>query len=937
MNRSPFTRHVLAALFCAGVTFLAQGQLRFANVFGDHQVLQRDRPVPVWGWATPEAEIEVTFNGQRKTAKADADGRWRVVLDPMPAGAEPLEMIAKSLTSDLRFRISDILVGDVWLCAGPGIMRNMGALQNSKQEIAKATFPQVRILRPDTYSSIVPVADIPPGAAWTAVSPETIEKYSITWYVGRELQLASKVPVGIILANMPTDLTQEWLPWRLDSKDKAQAAALKLLAAQLPNDIARTEAWLVNMRKRAPGDPIDLLLFPSTIPYAFYSRHPILDGPHPITYKRSNVYNTLINPLLPMAIRGIILNCEFESKHGDLAPSSLKELVESWRSAWGRSGLPFVVSAPVRTVEKKVETNFSTAVATAGTLPNVATMTRPSAFSEQASEAYWKSVADTAMRVPTDEVKELPKPEVYAHSSPIKLEPCPARRRLEVAHLFVDNMVLQCNQPLKVWGWSEPGDEVTVAFAGQMKKTTAAAKGRWELILDPLLASDEPRSLKISSSLNPDLSAVALAKAETLTLSNVLVGEVWINSGQSNSGYVLSATLGFAEEQPLANYPAIRYFANARAADVLPQRRNMGKWLVVSPETAGHMSGMGYYFARAIHKERLVPVGIIESNHGGSSILSWMSDAAFTSSPKFAALAAERALVRDEMITNLPIVEEAVRLWVADARRNAALKRPVLPFPIDISPIRPFYSAFLQNPMQRRGSMFYNAMIYPMAGYGVRGALWNQGEADGGRTAIYDELMLAMVSDWRKSWGCDFPFYYVQMPARKGDAGLCQMWDAQARALAKIPKSGMIVCNDISEAGTRYEVHPRDKKSVGERLARLALFRTYGVRGMVDASPMMESVARDGQRIVVTFSTPGDGLKTRDNKPSDSWELAGTDGKFLPAKAEISGAKVMVSAAGVATPVSVRLGWTPDSNCNLVNSENLPAMPFSAIVPNETH
>ena len=914
--KSKFFVMASGLLLYASSALCAEQPLRLANSFGKAMVLQRDMPAPVWGWSSPQAEIVVEFHGQRKTARADADGRWRVVLDPIGASAT-----AGTLTASCGAEIvkaDDILVGDVWLCAGPGIMRNMGFLQNAKKEIAKANFPQVRVLRPDLYRSIVPVADIPPAVDWTVVSPESIEKYSIAWYLGRELHTASGAPVGIILANMETDLTPEWLPWKWDQKDKAQAEALRLLADQLPNDIARAEAWSCNMRKRAAGDPIDLLLFPSTIPYAFYNRHPIFDGPYPINYKRSNVYNTLIGPLVPMAIRGVVFNGEFESKHGILAPASLKELVESWRLAWGRSGLPFVVSEPVGKVEPKLLTHFATAVAAAGSLSNVATVTRPAAFSEQASEAYWKRVADIALKVDKDDVKAQPKAEVWASASPVKMAPCSTRRRLEAAHLFADNMVLQCDQPLNIWGWSEAGEEVSVSFAGQSKAAMADANGKWQVTLDALKVSDVPLKMTIKG------------KADTLSFENVLVGEVWINSGQSNSGYVLSATLGFAEEQPLANYPAIRYFANARAADVLPQRRNMGQWLPVSPETAGHMSGMGYYFARAIQRERRVPVGIIEANHGGSSIISWMSDAAFASSPKFAALAKERALVRDEMVANLPIVEETVRRWAAEARRNAALARPVMPFPVDVSPIRPFYAAFVQNLMNRRGSMFYNAMIHSMIGYGVRGVLWNQGEADGSRTDIYDDLMAAMIADWRKSWGLELPFYYVQMPARKGAGGLCGMWDAQTRALAKIPNSGMIVCNDIAEPGTRYEVHPRDKKNVGERLARLALARTYGVKGLIAASPMMESVARDGNRVVVTFSTPGDGLKTRDGKPSDSWEIASADGKYVPATAEISGTKVTVSAAGVSAPVSVRLAWASDSNCNLVNSVGLPAMPFSA-------
>ncbi len=910
---------VFSLLTHACLTLCAVQPLRFANSFGHSMVLQRDMPVPVWGWSKPQAEIAVDFKGQKQTARADADGCWRAVLDPMPA-SDTAGTLTASCGSE-RVDAGDILVGDVWLCTGPGVMRNMGSLQNPKKELTKATFPKVRLLRPDNYRSIVPVADIPPGVAWTVVSPETIEKYSVTWYVGRELHLASRIPIGIILANAETDLTSEWLPWKWDEKDKAQAQALRLLAEQLPNDIARAEAWSSNMRNRESGDPIDLLLFPSPIPYAFYNRHPVFGGDYPITYKRSNVYNTLIGPLVPMAVRGIILNCEFESKHGVLVPASLKELVESWRLAWGRPGLPFVVAEPVGNVEQKVQTSCAKSVETAGTLSNVATVARPAAFSEKASEEYWKRVADIALKVGKDDVKAPLRAETWVPASPVKLEPCSNRRQLEAAHLFTDDMVLQCDQPLKIWGWSEAGEEVTVSFAGQSKAAKADDKGSWQVTLDAMKAGDVPLKMTIKG------------KTDTLSYENVLVGEVWINSGQSNSGYVLSATLGFAEEQPLANYPAIRYFANARAADVLPQRRNMGQWVPVSPETAGRMSGMGYYFARALHKGKHVPVGIIEANHGGSSIISWMSDAALVSSPKFAALAKERALVRDEMVANLPLVEDTVTRWAAAARGNAALARPVMPFPVDVSPIRPFYASFLQNPMNRRGCMFYNAMIHPMVGYGVKGALWNQGEADGARAAFYDDLMAAMIADWRKSWGLQLPFYYVQMPAKKGAGDLCDMWAAQTRALATIPGSGMIVCNDISEPGTRYEVHPRDKRSVGERLARLALARTYGVKGLVEAGPMMQSVTRDGSRVIVTFSTPGEGLKTRDGKPSDSWELAGGDRRFVPAKAEITGATVAVSADGVDQPTSVRFGWKPDSNCNLVNSAALPAMPFSATVP----
>jgi len=378
--------------------------------------------------------------------------------------------------------------------------------------------------------------------------------------------------------------------------------------------------------------------------------------------------------------------------------------------------------------------------------------------------------------------------------------------------------LLQCDQPITVWGWCEPGENVTVSFSGQSVQTTADASGRWKVALAALKATGRPDTMSITT------------KTESLRFQNVVVGEVWVNSGQSNAGFVMSATLGFEEEQPKATNTAIRCFLNAKAANVLPQRRNLGEWRVLSPETVGRMSGMGYYFAKFIHRGIHAPVGIIEANHGGSTIFSWTTEAALASSPKFETLAAQQKLTCDEAMRHLPLVEQSVRAWVAEARKNDALTRPMMPFPIDASPVRPFYSSFLQNPAERRGCMFYHTMIQPMIGYGIRGVLWNQGEADGNKTAIYDDLMATMVADWRKQWGHEFPFYFVQMPARKGDASLLSMWQAQTQALVKIPNSGMIVCNDISEPGTRYEVHPRDKKNVGERHHPMAVSMVILVR-----------------------------------------------------------------------------------------------------------
>ena len=901
--------------------------LRFATCFGPEMVLQRGMPVPIWGWADPQAEVTVSFGeragdaaarSQRKATRADGDGRWRVVLDAMPAAAASHELRAESAGEAVV--ASDVVVGDVWLCAGPGIPRSMSGLRRPEPELAKATHPGVRILRPDSYTSIVPVADIPAPAEWVPVSPERIGPFSVAWYFGRELHLAEDVPVGLIFVNR-AGMPREWIAWKHDPTDGSQRHALEQVRKQLPRDIERAESWLFQMaRRRGEADPVDLLLFPCHIPFSFYNVHPAYGAEYPIGFKSFITFNACVGPLVPMAIRGVLFNCEFDEPR-PVAADELERVVRSWREAWGRPGLPFVLAEPV--TKRRQAASVHAAIAEAIALPAVSRAPAPVAFSEQDSEAYWKSLAAVAGQLPQELGAAVPPLEAWPAPTPVEARPAPSRRPLEAAHVFGDGMVVQRDRPIRIWGWCEPGERVGVSFAGETAEATTDAAGRWQVVLEARGASASAAELSIATA------------TERLSFGEVVIGEVWVNSGQSNAGFVMSATLGFEEERPKATNRAIRCFFNAKAADVLPQRRNLGEWRVLSPETVGRMSGMGYYFARAINDELGVPVGIIEANHGGSTIFSWTTDAALASAPAFAELAAHRRQTREEALADLPLVERAVREWAAEARKNESLARPMMPFPIDASPVRPFYSAFLQNPMERRGCMFFNTMIEPMIGLGIRGVLWNQGESDGDKTAIYDDLMASMVADWRARWGDEFPFYFVQMPARKDSSGLLSMWQAQTRAVAKIPRSGMTVSNDVSEAGTPSEVHPRDKRTVGERLARLALVRAYGVEGMVAASPMMESVVRDGGRVAVTFSTPGAGLRTRDGKPADSWELAGADGRFVPATAEVAGARVVVTAAGVAEPAAVRLGWRSDSDCNLVNSAGLPALPFTAAVGDE--
>ena len=900
---------VFCAVFCAtGLTGAAEPvHLRAANVFARSMVIQRDRPAPVWGQAAPGSKVTVAFKGQSQRTSADADGRWQAVLSPLAADATPATLTITSGTA--RVAIDDVLVGDVWINAGCGFARATQGLRNAQQGIAKATFPQVRILRPDAYGSLVPVADIPRPGRWVPVTPQTIGDVSIAWYLGRELHAASGVPVGLVLAHRGS-LAHEWRGWSLDPANARQAQTLTALAAELPADLARAESWLAWLgRRRHATDEMDLFPLPAYVPAPWYGQQPAF------TDMSSAAFNTAIGPLVPLAIRGIVFHANFDRPMPPAADAFVK-LVESWRKAWKRPGLPFVIPGALVTHDRAGI--IAEAIRAAADVQGVRTLTPPEGTSEFRSEPFWKALAETALAIAPDAAAAPTFPS-WPAATPTAAAPAPSRVPLEVASIFADNMVLQCDKPVKIWGWAEPGETVQVRFAGHQATARASADRRWEAVLPALAATAEPRTLDISTPI------------EKRSVTDVVVGEVWINSGQSNSGYAHAGCLGFKEEQPQANLPAIRYFSHLRTGSPWPQRRDFGSWVVVSPETAGSISGMGYWFAKTIHAKKNVPVGIIEANQGGSSILLWMSDAALASSPRFATLAAERRQFLNRKIAELPLAEETVREWVAAAKNNASLARPLPPLPIDAGPRGPLF-----KPASMRGCLLYNGMIHPMIGFGIRGALWNQGEADTGTAhgPFYDDLLAAMVADWRRSWSDEFPFYVVQMPAVKDRGGLTDMWQAQARAVAKMPKSGMIVCNDISmpDSPEPVAIHPPDKRSVGERLARLALVRTYGEQGMVDASPVMLAVGRDGSRAVVTFLSASDGLTTRDDKPSDSWEIAGPDGAFVPATAEIDRDRVIVSAAAVAEPAQVRLGWRPDSNCNLVNSAGLPALPFTATV-----
>jgi len=460
---------------------------------------------------------------------------------------------------------------------------------------------------------------------------------------------------------------------------------------------------------------------------------------------------------------------------------------------------------------------------------------------------------------------------------------------LKLPAIFGDNMVLQQQQQaVPVWGWAAPGAKVTVKFAGQSKSARADADGKWLVKLAKLKASAEPQTLVIEAN-------------ETRILTNILVGEVWLGSGQSNMEKPIGKQPGqkptFNAEQELAaaNYPNIRIFKVEKMLSATP-RIDLEKyhgWQECSSNALNSVSfsAAAYFFGREIHTNLNVPVGLIESSWGGTRIEPWTPPAGFQSVPSLA------------------------NITTPDFGTN---KIP------NTAP-----------------TVLYNAMIAPIAGFAMRGALWYQGESNRGDTN-YDLKMAALVGGWRKLWNeGSFPFYFVQIAPFKyikdttnyvADTDpLPPFWLQQSRAARHIKNTGMIVTTDLVD--DLNDIHPRDKATVGHRLALLALDETYD-KEVPSAGPAFEKLKIAGNTAVLEFEHTRGGLVSKDGQPLTWFTVAGADGKFVPAEAKIVGKEtVEVSAASVEKPVAVHFAWHQLAQPNLFNGAGLPAEPFRTDEP----
>ena len=481
-----------------------------------------------------------------------------------------------------------------------------------------------------------------------------------------------------------------------------------------------------------------------------------------------------------------------------------------------------------------------------------------------------------------------------------------ARADVTLPSLFTDHMVLQRDMKDRVWGKAEPGEEVEVKIADQSKSTKAGADGKWMVTLDPMPAGG-PLTMTIKGK-----NEVAIA--------DILVGEVWLCSGQSNMEWDLNSANDADLEALSAKDSGIRFLSVPKNGTQQPQDDFKGKWEVCSPQSARSFSAVGYLFGRQLRQTLGVPIGLIDDSWGGSACEAWVRRDLLAADEKYNPLLKQWA----DREANAEQAEEAFQ-----ARRREAVEKAKAegrPAP------RGDQSPKSQMAGNARPGNLYNGVLKPLIGYGMRGAIWYQGESNAGRAYQYRDLFPLMIRNWRQDWEIgDFSFYWVQLAdymgekPEPGDSAWAELREAQTLTMSRLPKTGEAVIIDIGEA---QDIHPRNKQDVARRLARWALAKDYGI-DIPCQSPSYKSIEKAGRKIVLTFDHVGGGLKPFDIKEPLGFAVAGEDRKFHWAKAKVVGNdKVELESDAVSDPVAARYGWADNPVCNLYSKEGLPMTPF---------
>ncbi|GAA5504977.1 sialate O-acetylesterase [Novipirellula caenicola] len=472
--------------------------------------------------------------------------------------------------------------------------------------------------------------------------------------------------------------------------------------------------------------------------------------------------------------------------------------------------------------------------------------------------------------------------------------------------IFSDHMVLQQDRELPVWGWAEPGEEVRVEIAGQTKTVKAGEDGSWSLKLDSLKPG-KPTKMKVVGN-------------NQITIDDVLVGEVWLGSGQSNMAMTVNRANDFADEQKKAELPSIRMFKEVSGSSPTPTKVGKGEWQVCSPETVGGFSATLFFFGREIHSDLDLPVGLINSSVGGTPIEAWIDADVQRAHPDlkpFFAATESRKTVDSE--TQQANYERALARYQAEAKKAKAEGKPL--------PKKPRDPASVQARKGNVGGLF-NGKIAPLIPYAIRGAIWYQGEANStpSKAPFYQYQLPLLVQDWRKRWGDDLPFAWAQLPNYSGNG---RDWPTVREAMLKtlsVPNTGMGINIDI---GDSKDIHPKNKQEVGRRLSLWALGTVYEQEVAAVSGPLPDGHEIQGEKVVVHFKH-AEGLESSGG-PIVGFEITADGEQWVPAKAVIDGESVVVSSPDIDQPTAVRYAWTNDPETNLFNGAGLPATPFRTL------
>ncbi len=481
-----------------------------------------------------------------------------------------------------------------------------------------------------------------------------------------------------------------------------------------------------------------------------------------------------------------------------------------------------------------------------------------------------------------------------------------ARAEVRLPAIFSDHAVLLSGAAVPVWGWADAGEKVEVFFAGQTKSATPGADGKWMVKLDSLKADAKPQELTVKGK-------------NTVTVKDVLVGEVWLGSGQSNMAMMVGAAKDFEKEQAAANLPLVRMFTEASGPSAKAEEQGKGTWVVCSLETVGRFSATLFFCGREIHQALGVPTGLINSSVGGTPIESWIAPETQAASPELKGFfeSMKHAEAKVDIGAQQAVYEKQRAKWMEDVKMAKAEGKELPRAPRDPAAMR-----------ARKGNVggLFNGKIAPLIPYAIRGALWYQGEANtsGDKPPFYEHQLALLVTDWRKRWGSEFPFAWVQLPnfTRAGD-GWPIVREAMLKTL-KLPKTGMAITIDIGE---QKNIHPKNKQEVGRRLSLWALSTVYGKKVESSSGPLPAGHEVKGDKIVLKFTHADGGLQAKGGDLT-GFMIAGEDKQWKKAATQIEGDKVIVCSPEIAKPVAVRYAWQDWPECNLCNGAGLPASPF---------